>query len=66
MESQSAPTWDYGAPALPLTSSRRGRCAECLHPILDGEDAHHVPPTHYRDQANAPAVRPYQHKECPK
>ena len=72
MHQQSAPTWNYGAPPLAVTSrpkqqpaaaSRRGRCAVCTRPILDGEDAVQVLPT----TGSTPAGAPYRHKDgtCP-
>lgn len=69
MHQPSAPTPEYGAPALTITSrgSRRGRCANCTTPIYDDQDARQLPVigrVHYAGGETRP--RPYQHTECPK
>jgi len=67
MHQSSAPTREYGAPALPITSapSRRGRCAYCLAPIRDDQDAQHVTPPRHGTQYPYPnAPIPYHHTTC--
>lgn len=62
----STPTFQHGAPPIP-TRSARGRCAECLRPIYDGESARHVKPVRLAYSTDVdPGPRPYQHTECPK
>lgn len=67
MHQPSVPTREYDAPDRPVSpsTSRRGRCAICTHPIWDTQEAHHVPQTLQRyatDYATFP--RPYQHQGC--
>lgn len=47
--------------------SPHGRCALCLTPIYETQEAQHVPtiPQRYATDVTVKPI-PYQHKECPR
>jgi hypothetical protein len=64
MHQNSAPTFEYGAPPLPVTPPpARGRCANCVQPITPDQPAERVITPKSREFPNTPT--PWRHKLCP-